>query len=152
MISETGEQLGIQTLSYAEELAKSSDLDLVLITAGANPPVCKVMDYGKYRYEQIKRDKEAKKNQKVVELKEIQLSMVIQNNDMMIKAKKAREFLTEGNKLKVVLRMRGREQAFNAKGVEIVNNFFKLIEDVGAVDKSAETTGRNIIMIVSPKK
>ena len=110
------------------------------------------MDYGKYRYDQIKRDKEAKKNQKVIELKEIQLSMVIQENDLEIKAKKARAFLQEGNKLKIVLRMRGREQAFQDKAKEIVNDFYHRVSEFGVIDKPSESTGRNIILIVSPKK
>lgn len=127
-------------------------LDLVLFTANANPPVCKIMDYGKYRYEQIKKDKEARKNQKIVELKEIQLSMVIQENDLEIKAKRARAFLQEGNKLKIVLRMRGREQAFQDRAKQIVDNFYQRVAEFGSVDKPSECAGRNIILIVSPKK
>lgn len=124
----------------------------MLFTANANPPVCKIMDYGKYRYEQIKKDKEAKKNQKIVELKEIQLSMVIQENDLEIKAKKAKGFLQEGNKLKIVLRMRGREQAFQDRAKQIVDAFYQRVAEYGSIDKPSESAGRNIILIVSPKK
>ena len=123
-----------------------------MITGNANPPVCKIMDYGKYRYEQIKKDKEARKNQKVVELKEIQLSMVIQANDLEIKAKRARQFLQDGNKLKIVLRMRGREQAFADRAKEIVENFYQSLTEYGTAEKPSEASGRNIILVVSPKK
>jgi len=152
LISETGEQLGIVPLSTAFSKAEESNLDLVMITGNANPPVCKIMNYGKYRYEQIKKDKEARKNQKVVEIKEIQLSMVIQANDLEIKAKRARTFLQEGNKLKIVLRMRGREQAFADRAKEIVDNFYQGLTEYGVADKPSENAGRNIILVVSPKK
>ena len=152
LISETGEQLGIISLVNALNQADNKNLDLVLITASANPPVCKIKDYRKYRYEKNKRDKEARKNQKVIELKEIQLSMVIQENDIEIKAKRARAFLQEGNKLKIVLRMRGREQAFQDRAKQIVNDFYQRLSDFGSIDKPSECSGRNVILIVSPKK
>ena len=152
LISQSGEQLGIVSLSEAFAKADEANLDLVMITANANPPVCKIMNYGKYRYEQIKKDKEARKNQKVVELKEIQLSMVIQANDLEIKAKRARAFLQDGNKLKIVLRMRGREQAFVDRAKEIVENFYQGLTEFGIAEKPSECAGRNVILIVSPKK
>ena len=152
LISNEGEQLGIVPLSTALSKADELSLDLVMITGNANPPVCKIMNYGKYRYEQIKKDKEARKNQKVVELKEIQLSMVIQANDLEIKAKRARAFLQDGNKLKIVLRMRGREQAFVDRAKEIVDNFYQGLQEFGVADKPSECTGRNVILVVSPKK
>lgn len=131
-------------------MAEDSQLDLVNISPKAVPPVCKIMDYGKYRYEQIKKEKEARKNQKVVEVKEVWLSMTIDDNDMVTKAKGAAKFLAEGNKVKVTLKMRGRQQAYAKNGVEVVKRFGEILKDVATVEKQPLTEGRNIIMILAP--
>ena len=117
----------------------------------ANPPVCKIMDYGKYKFDSIKREKEAKKNQKVVELKEVQLSMTIDTHDLEVKAKHGKRFLEDGNKVKVVLRMRGRQQAYAQNAIKVVKNYYTMLETYGTIDKEPEIVGRNIILIISPK-
>lgn len=132
-------------------MAESKGLDLAMIVSNSNPPVCKIMDYGKYKFEAIKKEKEIKKNQNVVELKEIQLSMTIDTHDILTKAKHANRFLQNGDKVKVVLRMKGRQQAYASNGVELVKSFFEHLEENGTIDKNPEIVGRNIIMIVSPK-
>lgn len=152
VISSDGEQLGIMSLSDANARAAQLDLDLVLISPQANPPVCKIMDYGKYRFEQIKKEKEAKKNQKIVALKEIQLSMTIDIHDMEVKARSAEKFLKNGDKIKVVIRMRGREMARQGAGKEVMLNFYKMVEELANIDKQPEAEGRNIIMMLSAKK
>lgn len=152
LIGKDGEQLGIVSLKSALSMAQEEDLDLVLMSASSNPYVCKIMDYGKYKFDAIKKEKELKKNQKVVELKEIQLSMTIDTHDMEVKAKHAKRFLSEGNKVKVVLRMRGRQQAYAKNAVEVVNNFFKMLGELATSDKAPEIVGRNVIMIITPKK
>ena len=152
MIGSNGEQLGVVSISEARNRALEEGLDLVLISNASNPVVCKVMDYGKYKFEQIKKEKEMKKNQKVLELKEIQLSMTIDTHDLETKARHGNKFLTEGNKVKVVLRMKGRQQAYSKQGVEIVKKFYEMISQNGIFEKEPEIAGRNIILIVSPKK
>ena len=152
MLGAEGEQLGIVNLSEALKIAHEQDLDLVLISPNANPQVCKLMNYGKYKFDSIKKEKEIKKNQKVVELKEIKLSMTIDTHDIETKAKHGNRFLLDGNKVKVILRMKGRQQAYAKNGVEVCNNFFALLQENGVVDKQPEIVGKNIIMIISPKK
>lgn len=132
--------------------AKTQGLDLVLMNSRANPVVCKLLDYGKFKFDSIKREKEAKKNQKVSVLKEIQLSMTIDTHDMETKAKHGNKFLLNGDKLKVVLRMRGRQQAFAKNCVAVVEKFYELVSENGVIDKKPQIMGRNIIMIVNPKK
>lgn len=117
----------------------------------ANPPVCKILNYGKYKFDAIKKEKEAKKNQKITELKEIQLSMTIDTHDLEVKAKHGKRFLEDGNKVKVVLRMRGRQQAYAKNAITVVKNFYAMLEEFGSIDKEPEIVGRNIILIVSPK-
>jgi translation initiation factor IF-3 len=151
LISATGEQLGIMTLSQAKEIADKENLDLVCMNLSSAPPVCKIMDYGKYKFDAIKNEKESKKNQKVVEIKEIQLSRTIDSHDLEVKAKHGRRFLSEGNKVKVVLRMKGREQAYAQAAVEVVKKFYALLADLGTIDKEPEVVGRNIILIVTSK-
>lgn len=138
-------------ISEAHELADKANLDLVCMNGSANPPVCKIMDYGKYKFDAIKKEKEAKKNQKVTELKEIQLSMTIDTHDLEVKAKHGKRFLEGGNKVKVVLRMRGRQQAYAQNAITVVKNFYGMLQDLGTVDKEPEIVGRNIILIISPK-
>ncbi len=137
--------------SKAISLAEGEGLDLVCMNANSNPPVCKIFDYGKYKFDSIKREKEARKNQKVTELKEIQLSMTIDTHDLEVKAKHGKRFLEDGNKVKVVLRMRGRQQAYAQNAVNVVKNFYSMLESLGTVDKEPEIVGRNIILIISPK-
>ena len=151
LVSETGEQLGIMNLDGALNEAEKRNLDLVLLNSG-NPAVCKIMDYGKYKFDAIKKEKEIRKNQKVTELKEIQLSMTIDTHDLEVKAKHGNRFLTEGNKVKVVLRMKGRQQAYKGTAVEVVKKFYSMLQTNGAYDKEPEVVGRNVILIVNPKK
>ena len=152
LIGANGEQLGIVPKSQALAEAEKEGLDLVQMSYSNGIAVCKVLDYGKYKFDAIKKEKEFKKNQKVCELKEIQLSMTIDKRDLEIKAKRGFEFLNDGNKLKVVLRMSGRQQAYSAKAIEVVKSFCQLVEEKGICEKEPEIVGRNIIVIVSPKK
>lgn len=133
-------------------LAYDKDLDLVKISPTAVPPVCKIMDYGKFKFEQLKKAKEAKKNQKVVELKEIWLSMTIDVGDLNVKAKQASKFLAAGNKVKVSIRMRGRQNAHGDIGVDVMNRFFKILESEAVMEKKPLFEGRNILMILAPNK
>lgn len=151
LIGAKGEQFGIISRSEAIKMAQDANLDLVMMSGG-NPAVCKILDYGKYKFDAIKREKELRKNQKVSELKEIQLSMTIDKRDLEIKAKKGAEFLTAGNKVKVALRMSGRQQAFASRAKEVVKSFAEMLSSLGTPDKEPEIIGRNIIMIISPKK
>lgn len=134
----------------ANKLALEQELDLVKISPNTNPPVCRIMDYGKYKFDQAKREKEQRKKQKIVEVKEIQLSMTIDQRDLEIKAKNAEKFLNQGNKVKVVLKMRGRQQAYSAKGIEIVKSFYEIVKHIGACEKEPKVEGRNIIVIIAP--
>lgn len=132
-------------------MADEKGLDLAMMSSSSNPPVCKIMDYGKYKFEAIKKEKELKKNQNIIEVKEIQLSMTIDTHDMLTKAKHANRFLSGGDKVKVVLRMKGRQQAYAKNGIEVVKKFFEHIQENGTYDKEPEIVGRNIVMVVSPK-
>jgi len=151
LIGQNGEQLGVVSLSQAKEIAQDSGLDLVLMSSSSVPFVCKIMDYGKYKFDAIKKDKELRKNQKIVELKEIQLSMTIDTHDKEVKAKHGLRFLNDGDKVKVVLRMRGRQQAYTKNAIEVVKSFYDMLSEAGTIDKEPEVVGRNIILIVSPK-
>ncbi len=152
VISAEGEQLGIMSASQALTLAEEADLDLVKISPNAVPPVCKIMNYGKFKFEQAKREKENRKNQKVVELKEIYLSMTIDIGDLNVKAKKTIEMLGDGNKVKVSIRMRGRQMAHAAMGIDVMRRFFEMLGGKAVMDKEPKTEGRNILMILSPAK
>jgi translation initiation factor IF-3 len=152
LIDENGEQLGVMSAQQALSIAYDSDLDLVKISPNAQPPVCKIMNYGKYKFEQIKKQKEARKNQKVVELKEIWLSMTIDIGDLNVKAKQAQKFLASGNKIKVSIRMRGRQNAHSDLGMEVMNKFYQLIENQAIIEKKPLLEGRNILMILAPKE
>lgn len=136
----------------ANRLADTKNLDLVKINPATVPPVCKIMDYGKYKFDIAKKEKDARKNQKVSELKEIWLSMTIDTHDLETKAKQAIKFLSAGDKVKVSIRMRGRQQAHAILGVEVMNSFFLIVEPSATMDKKPVTEGRNILMILSPKK
>ena len=137
-------------LEAALELAERSNLDLVLISPNADPPVAKVMDYGKYRYNQQKREKEAKKKQKVIQIKEIRLSTFIEKHDLEVKATNAKKFLKDGDKLKVSLRFKGRERGRTEKGFEVMERFADLISEYGNTEKKAAFEGRSLTMIVNP--
>ena len=152
VISANGEQLGIMGAREALAIAEEEGLDLVKISPNAVPPVCKVMNYGKFKFEQAKKEKENRKNQKVVELKEIYLSMTIDIGDMNVKAKKTLEILGDGNKVKVSIRMRGRQMAHATMGVDVMNRFFEMLGGKAVMDKEPKTEGRNIMMILSPAK
>ena len=152
LIGEDGEQLGIMSAKDALKMAKEAGLDLVKIAPTAKPPVCKIVDYGKYRYEQARREKEAKKKQKTTEVKEIQLSPNIDVNDLTTKANQARKFVEKGNKVKVALRFRGREMAHMATGKEVLDTFFEKLSDVAVVEKPAKLEGRSMIMVLAQKR
>ena len=152
IIGDDGEQIGVVATSKALEMAYEKDLDLVLIAPGAEPPVCRIMDYGKYRFERDKREKEAKKKQTVVEVKEIQLSCRIDTHDFETKLKHAHRFLGEGNKVRVVVKFRGREMSHLDLGREILEKFEGACEGLGTVDKRPTLEGRAMSMIVNPVK
>ena len=122
------------------------------MSAGSVPPVCKILDYGKFKYDELKKDKEIKKAQKVIETKEVRLSMTIEEYDIAYRISSASKFLKEGNKVKVSLRMKGREQAYVKKAIEIVKDFCERLNEVGTTEKAPELLGRNIFVIISPKK
>ena len=152
VISSTGDMLGVMSANEALRIAEDENLDLVKISPNAVPPVCKIMNYGKFKFEQAKREKENRKNQKVVEVKEIYLSMTIDIGDLNVKAKKAVVFLEDGNKVKASIRMRGRQMSHSAMGVDVMKRFFDLLGGKAVMDKAPLTEGRNIIMILSPAK
>ena len=152
LIGENGEQLGIVSSKQALDIAEEAGLDLVKISPNATPPVCKVMNYGKFLFEQNKRAEEAKKNQKVIEIKEVWLSMTIDVGDLNVKAKQAQKFLSNGNKVKVSIRMRGRQMAHAELGVEVMAKFYEIVKDFGTMEKKPLTEGRNIWMMLVPNK
>ncbi len=151
VVGANGEQLGIMSAREANAIAEKEGLDLVKISPSAVPPVCKIMDYGKYLFDKTKREKEQRKNQKIVELKEVQLSMTIEQHDIDIKAKNATKFLLNGDKVKVSIRMSGRQQAYAERGVETENKFAENLAEICTIEKPAKVEGRNIIMILAPK-
>lgn len=132
--------------------AEEADLDLVMISPGAKPPVCKIMDLGKFIYEQSKKEKEAKKKQKVVNVKEVRVSLTIEEHDIDIKAKNARKFLLDGDKVKITVRFRGREMELGHLGLRILEKFSTKLEDVCVIEKPAKREGRNMTMVLGPKK
>ena len=152
VIGPDGAQLGIMSSQAALELASSQDLDLVKISPTANPPVCKIMDYGKFRFDQMKKEKENRKNQRVVEIKEVRLSPNIEDNDLNTKVGMARKFLEKGNRVKVTLRFRGRELAYVNQSKKILEEFAEKLSDVSVIDKPAKFEGRSMIMFLSEKR
>lgn len=152
LVGSDGEQLGVVSSSEAQKIADEKELDLVLIAPTAKPPVCKIMNYGKFLYEQTKKDKEAKKNQKVINIKEVRLSPTIEAHDIEIKANNARKFLNAGNKVKVTVRFRGREADYSFKGNKILKSFYEKVEELGVMERAPKLEGRNMIMILAPKK
>ena len=151
LISNDGEQLGIVSAAQAQKLAAEKNLDLVKIAPQAKPPVCKIMDYGKYRFEQSKREKEAKKNQRVIEIKEIRLSPNIDVHDFDTKVGHARKFLSAGNKTKVSIRFRGREMTHTDLGLTIMAQFAEMCADIASVEMPAKLEGRQMLMFLAPK-
>ena len=151
VIGANGDQLGIMSSADALALAEEKELDLVKIAPNAVPPVCKIMDYGKFRFEQLKKEKEAKKNQRVVEVKEIRMSPSIDTNDLNTKIKNAMKFLNDGNRVKVTVRFRGREMAHTSLGEVLLKQFGESCAEVATVEKGAKLEGRNMSMFLSPK-
>ena len=152
VIGEDGEQLGIMSSKEAMKLAEDAGLDLVKIAPTAKPPVCKIVDYGKYRYELARKEKEAKKKQKVIEVKEIRLSPNIDTNDLNTKINAAKKFLAKGDRVKVTLRFRGREMAHMASSKHILDDFAEALADVAVVEKAPKVEGRSIGMVLAEKR
>ena len=152
LIGEDGQQLGIMSAKEAMKLAREAELDLVKIAQNAKPPVCKIIDYGKYRYEQARKEKEAKKKQKVIDVKEVRLSPNIEANDMKTKANMARKFLEKGDRVKVTLRFRGREMAHMASSKHILDDFAEMLSDISVIEKPAKLEGRSMQMFLAEKK
>ena len=152
VIDAEGNQLGILQTKEAQRMADESELDLVMISPNAKPPVCKIMDLGKYIYEQAKKEKEAKKKQKVTVIKDIRCWITIEEIDIAIKAINARKFLVDGDKVKITIRFKGREAGLSHLGVKILDNFVSKLEDVCVVEKPAKQDGRNMTMVLAPKK
>ena len=151
VIGPTGAQLGIMGPETALRMAEEQQMDLVKIAPNSVPPVCKIMDYGKFRFEQLKKEKEAKKNQHTVEIKEIRMSPNIDTNDLSTKVKSAQKFLKDGDRVKVTVRFRGREMAHTAIGFDLLKEFGAQCADCANVDKPAKLEGRNMSMFLSPK-
>ena len=152
VIGSDGEMIGVMSSRDAQHLADDAGLDLVKISPNANPPVCKIMDYSKFKYEQAKREKENRRNQTVIEIKEIRLSMTIDVGDIAVKTKQCLKFLEAGNKVKVSIRMKGRENARSYQGVKVMQDFFEGLGGKAVQDKAPTTEGRNITMMLSPVK
>ena len=152
LIGEDGEQLGIMSARDAMKLAREANLDLVKIAPTAKPPECKIIDYGKYRYEQARKEKEARKKQKTIEVKEVRLSPNIDTNDLNTKVNQARKFVSSGNKVKVAVRFRGRELAHTAVGKTILEDFAQKLSDIAVIDKPAKLEGKSMVMFLVEKR
>ncbi len=152
VIDTDGTMLGVMPSKDAQKLAFAKNLDLVKIVPNAAPPVCKIMDYGKSVFEQTKKEKEIKKNQKIVALKEVRLSAKIEEHDFEFKVKNAYKFLQEGDKVKATIRFRGREMRYTSAGQEVLEKFTEAVKDVGVVEKQPRLEGKSMIMILNPKK
>ncbi len=152
LIGENGEQLGIMSAKDAMKIAREANLDLVKIAPTAKPPVCKIIDYGKYRYEMARKEKEAKKKQKTVEVKEVRLSPNIDTNDLNTKMNNARKFLEKGNKVKITLRFRGREMAHMGASKHILDDFAESLSDIATVEKPAKLEGRSMSIVLAEKR
>ncbi len=152
VIDSDGTPLGFMSSDEANDLAADRDLDLVLIAPNATPPVCKIMDYSKYLFEQAKKEKEARKNQKVIEIKEVKLSPKIEQHDFDVRVKAATKFLKEGNKVKASIRFKGRAIQYTNMGMEVMNQFYAALSDIAVQDKKPALEGRNMFMMLSAKK
>ena len=151
VVNQQGEQLGIMPTAQALKLAEEQQLDLVNIAPTARPPVCKLMDYGKYRFEMSKKEREIKKNQKIMETKEVRLSATIEDHDIDVRYRQAVKFLQDGNKLKVTIRFRGRQIAHSEIGNQVMQEFAERIKDYGTVERRPVVEGRNMTMMVAPR-
>lgn len=151
LISDEGEKLGVISLQEALEKAEDKKLDLVLVAPNVNPPVCKIMNYGKYKFEQAKKEKEAKKKQKVLEIKEIRITPNIEEHDFGFKSKNARKFLEDGNKVKITVRFKGREVNNVKLGENVLEKFIQELEDISVVEKKPKLEGRNMFIMLSKK-
>ena len=151
VVDQNGEQLGVMPIRQALEIAEEKQLDLVKIAPQARPPVCKIMDYGKYRFEQSKKEREFRKNQKVITVKEVRLSATIEDHDIDVKLKNAIKFLKEGNKVKATIRFRGRQITHSEIGRQVMADFAERIKEYGTIDKAPMIEGRNMSMFISPK-
>ena len=151
LISDDGEKLGVITLNEALDKAEDKNLDLVLVAPNVNPPVCKIMNYGKYKFEQAKKEKEAKKKQKALEIKEIRITPNIEEHDFGFKSKNARKFLEDGNKVKITVRFRGREVNNVKAGESVLNKFIDELSEVAVVEKSPKLEGRNMFIMLAKK-
>lgn len=151
VVGPDGEQLGIMTSSAALAVAEEHQLDLVKVAPMAKPPVCKIMDYGKFRFEQDKREREARKRQKVINIKEVRLSPVIDEHDISVRVKSCQKFLEDGDRVKVTIRFRGRMISHSELGVEVMTNFFNKVKDFAVMDKRPMIEGRTMSMMLSPK-
>ena len=151
VVDQNGEQLGVMPIRQALEMAEEAQLDLVKIAPQARPPVCKIMDYGKYRFEQSKKEREFRKNQKVITVKEVRLSATIEDHDIDVKLKNAIKFLKDGNKVKATIRFRGRQITHSEIGRQVMTEFAEKIKEYGTVDKAPMIEGRNMSMFISPK-
>ena len=152
LVSEDGEQLGIMSSREALKMAMDAELDLVKIAPMAKPPVCKIIDYGKFKYEQTQKDKEAKKKQKTVELKEVRLSPNIDTNDLNTKVNNAKKFIAKGNKVKVTLRFRGREMAHIQQSRHVLDDFARMLSDIAVIEKPAKLEGRSMSIVLTEKR
>ena len=152
LIGVHGEQLGIVSAKEAQRLARKAELDLVKVAPLAKPPVCKIIDYGKYRYEQARKEKEARKKQKVIEIKEVRLSPNIEENDLNTKVSAARKFIQKGNKVNDTLRFRGREMSHMNNSRHILEDFAEQLSDIAVVDKPSKVEGRSLVMFLSEKR
>lgn len=151
LIGENGEKFGVLSLDEALDKAAEARLDLVLVSPGTKPPVCKLMNYGKYKFEQAKREKEARKNQKVLEMKELRVTPNIEKHDFEFKAKNARKFLEDGNKVKITVRFRGREMNYTKMGEQTLNDFIENLSDIANVEKKPLLEGKNMFIILAKK-
>lgn len=151
LIEDNGQKAGVIPFEEALEKAESKNLDLVLVAPNTNPPVCKIMNYGKYKFEQAKKEKEAKKKQKVLEIKELRVTPNIEEHDFSFKCKNARKFLTDGNKVKITVRFRGREVNNSKAGEVVLNKFIEALEDIATVEKPPKLEGRNMFTILAKK-
>ena len=152
VIGDDGEQLGIMSAEAAMKIAEEKELDLVKISPMAKPPVCKIMDYGKYRFEQSKREKEARKNQKVISVKEVRLSPTIEEHDTQVRVRDCIKFLGNGDKVKVSIRFRGRMITHSEVGLDVMNEFYERVKDHAVMDRKPSTEGRTMTMMLSPKQ
>ncbi len=152
LVDDKGGQIGLVDIDRALDMAFEKKLDLVNVAPSAKPPVCRIMDYGKYRYELIKKEKEAKKKQRVINVKELRLTPNIESHDLNTKANRAIDFLKSGDRVKVVVRFRGREMGHTDIGKEVLEEFVNLISEYGAVDKKPKMEGRNMVMFLSAKE